>query len=123
MKRLEILKANQNGLNNPDGFDSYYTPILQIAYNLGQKGINLESQPDVIGERYGNIPEFGLSYNYSADKSENGLSLANLIDEKEVGSTIWFSDRKKVRVSGLLLPYKGSDGENLILTYDVENLD
>ena len=123
MKRAEILKANHNGLKNPDGFDSYYTPTLQVAYNLGQKGINLESQPDVSGERYGNIPESGLSYNYAAATSENGLSLANLNGEKEVGSTIWFADRKKVKVAGMLLPYKGSDGESLILTYDVENLD
>lgn len=80
--------------------------------------------PVVTGYRYGNIPESGLSFNYADDRAEKGLSLAAINNTDEVGSTVWFTDRKVVTVSGVLLPVTGSDGEPLILIVDsIENND
>lgn len=123
LTREKILEVNKMGIENPDAFWSFYTPSLQVAFELGQNGIDLSGQPDVNGYRYGNIPESGLSHNYMDDRSERGLSLVAIDGQKEVGSSIWFCDRKKVKASGLLLPKKGSDGEPLILSYDIEDND
>lgn len=120
LSRDLILKANKAGLKNPASLRSYYTPVLQVAFELGQQGVDLSGQPTVSGWRYGNIPDSGLSYNYRDRKSERGLSLAQLDGEPEVGSSMWFTDRKKIRVTGLLLPYRGSDGEALVLPYGVD---
>jgi hypothetical protein len=43
--------------------------------------------------------------------------------QKEVGSSIWFLEREKVKVEGLLLPFTGSDGEPLVIPYCVEDYD
>jgi hypothetical protein len=48
MKREEILKANQAGISS-DCYESYRTPVLQIAFDLGQKNIDLATQPVVTG--------------------------------------------------------------------------
>ena len=42
-------------------------------------------------------------------------------NNREIGSAIFFRDRYKVVCSGLLLPYTGSDGEPLILSYNANN--
>jgi len=123
LARKDILKANRDGMDRLGTYWSYYTPVLQVAFDLGQRGVDLSLQPDVTGYRYGKMPESGLSYNYSGQKSERGLSLAAIDGQKETGSCVWFADRDTVKVSGLLLPYKGSDGEPLILPFCVENLD
>ena len=36
---------------------------------------------------------------------------------------MWFAGRAKVTVTGLLLPYQGSDGEPLVLPYGVDDMD
>lgn len=123
LSRSRILAANKYGMEHPGEFGSYYTPSLQVAMELGQKGIDLSKQPDVTGYRYGGIPQSGISTNYAEGKSERGLSLANLKGKKPVGSVIWFADRKKIKVTGMLLPYKGSDGEPLVFSYQTKYLD
>ena len=123
LTRERILEVNRMGMQNPNAMWFFYTPSLQVAFDLGQDGVDLSQQPDVSGFRYGNIPDSGLSHNYMDDRSERGLSLAALDGQKEVGSSIWFCGRKEVKTSGLLLPRKGSDGEPLILSYDVEDFD
>ncbi len=123
----KILQANQLGLHNPDWSLSFYTPIYQMAYNLGCKGIDLSLQPDVRGYRYGVAPESGLSRNYRDGISECGLSLAVITTPgyktEEIGSAMFFSNRKKHYFKGMLLPCKGSDGEPLILMYGAEDFD
>jgi len=123
MTRDRIIEINRLGINNPEAFGSFYTPVLQIAFDLGQQGIDLSQQPSVSGRRYGTIPTSGLSYNFADQRSERGLSLAAIYGHEDVGSVIWFAERKIVDVDGLLLPYTGSDGEPLILPYAVEDMD
>ena len=123
LTREKILAINRHGMRYPDDMVGYYTPALQIALELGQRGIDLSVQPTVTGYRYGTMPEGGLSYNYADDRSERGLSLAAIDGQDEVGSSVWFAGRAKVTVTGLLLPYQGSDGEPLVLPYDVDDMD
>lgn len=123
ISRERILAANKHGLEHPNDEGSYYTPALEVAKELGRKGIDLKNQPDVTGYRYGKQPDSGLSTNYAEGRSERGLSLANLKGKKPVGSVIWFADRKRVKSTGMLLPYKGSDGEPLILSYQTKHYD
>lgn len=122
--RSNILQANQAGLRHSQLSDnpywSYYTPTLQAAYDLGQSGVDLSGQPDVSGWRYGTVPDTGRSHNYAADSGERGVSLAALDGQQETGSCVWFCDRRKVSVSGILLPMRGSDGEPLVLVYGQE---
>lgn len=121
--RDNIIKANKDGLANKDSLKSYYTPILQSAFELGQMGIDLSDSADFTGYRYGLSPEHGLSYNYMDAKKEHGLSLAQKKDGTIIASAIWFCNRDKMEYTGLLLPMAGSDGEALILPYNFELLD
>lgn len=124
--RETILAANRYGLDNADNHDAgdYRTPVLAVACSLGRIGINLSNQPTVTGVRLGDMPDGGISHNYRDDVSERGLSLLRLSERDNVASAVWFSDRKKlVEVTGLLLPYCGSDSEPLILVYGIEDYD
>lgn len=123
--REALLAANKAGLTHrgSDNFFSYYTPLLQVAYNAGHIGHDLSGSKSVSSYRYGKMPESGVSHNYATGRSENGLSMAVKPTGEEVGSSIWFADRPKTKYTGLKLPYTGSDGEMLILPYDVDLLD
>lgn len=118
----KILDANKYGLNDWQGGD-YHTPIYSVAMQLGVSGVNLSECPVVKGYRYGKAPWSGISQNYRDNCSEKGLSLACVNEEQETGSCIWFNDRQKFEYEGLLLPYKGSDGEPLILPFGFEDFD
>lgn len=118
----EIKKVNALGIQNPNAFWFWHTPVLQKAFNLGQLGIDLSDAPVVRGIRYGKAPESGISHNYADDKSERGLSLAQEAGCKEIGSTVWFGDRKAYEYRGVKVG-TGSDGETIILPLHVENLD
>jgi len=120
---LCLKNANKEGLRSGDQYWSYHTPILQLAYNLGKKGMDLSALHIVTGYRYGGVHWSGLSHNYASDTSEGGLSMAKIDGEKECGSVIWFADRDKVQARGILLPYRGSDGEALIIPLNVEIFD
>jgi len=123
--RRLILSINKAGLKHyeSDRYWSYHTPILQVAYNLGHRGIDLSIQPDVIGWRAGKSPQCGISTNYRENISEYGLSMLYINDEPICPSMIWFAERKRYEYKGLLLPYLGSDDEPLILPYGFEVMD
>ena len=126
MKKIttdDIRTANKEGLESPAAFWDYRTPTLSVALDLGRRGINLQNAPVVSGIRYGKAPEGGISNNYRDGISERGLSLAKVDDADEIVSVIWFEGREERRYTGILLPYKGSDGEALILAEGVDNLD
>lgn len=122
MNEQKIRRANQEGLADRDGYRSYYTPTLQVAYNLGQAGVDLSAAPVVTGYRYGAAPESMISQNYASGTSERGLSLAALAGGKESGSAVWFAGRKIHTYTGILSG-RGSDGEPLILSLDAEDWD
>jgi len=124
----DIRTANAEGLKlRAAGYDypgDRHTAILSIALYLGFEGVSLADAPVVSGYRYGNVPYSGISYNFRDGLSERGLSMAQLDGAKECASCIFIGDRPEVRVSGVLLPYTGSDGEALVLPIDcIDNLD
>ena len=100
-----------------NNYTCFYTPRLQMAYNLGYEGIEVDFGKIVKGYRYGQCPE-QESWNYLSNTKEDGVSLAALDGGKEVGSSIWFTDREKINVEGVLISSKGSDGEPLIIPLD-----
>ena len=114
--REQILKANQKGLTQE--YTGYYTPILRIAFNLGFRGISLQSAETIKAFRFGKAPESFVSWNYAENTSENGLSVYT---EKSVVRGE-FTDRKKYEYNGLVSG-KGGDGETLILCFEAEYLD
>ncbi len=97
----------------------FQTPRLQMAYDLGLEGVGVDFSKIVTGYRFGGVPE-GCSYNYADNCKELGVSLACLDGGKEVGSSMWFADREKVCVNGLLIDETGSDGEPLIIPLDMD---
>lgn len=123
LKVADVIAANKIGLDNRDSFFSYYTPVLQKAYNLGQLGIDLSKCPVVFGIRYGKAPDSGISYNYLDGKSERGLSLIQERGKPIIPSEIWFSARKTAYEYHGIKVGIGSDGETLILPLHVDNLE
>jgi hypothetical protein len=122
----DIRNANKAGLrhnNNNSDCWSYYSPLLQAAYDLGRyHGLAVGGL--VTGWRYGDVPEFGVSKNYVTGDSEGGLSMAKIDGVESSWRGFLMTARKKVNVSGLLSPLKGSDNEPLIFPVDlIENLD
>ena len=107
-------KHAQNG-----DWSDWYTPRLKMAYDCGYDGIGIDFDNPVYGYRYGNTPT-STSYNYLDNYLEYGVSLAALETyDKETSTSIFFHDRNKVEVYGLLLDKKGSDGEPLVIPLDM----
>lgn len=116
-----LRKAYESGkkMKETGDYFFFYTPRLQLAADLGSLGIGVDFDHIVSGYRYGDVPTDKASYNYRDEHWEPGVSLAALDGEEEIGSAIWFGDRKKVNVTGLLVDDKGSDGEPLIIPLDM----
>ncbi len=95
--RESILHHNKLGLLHPDSFWFFYTPIHQLAYELGTKQIDLSKQNDVTGFRYGKSPESGISHNYRDDVSEKGLSLSHLKNEPQLPVQFGFQIEKNIK--------------------------
>lgn len=119
-------KVYSEGKAAAGDFDKYrffYTPIFNAVFEMGLNGEDIDFDKIVEGYRYGAVPESGRSYNYREEVLEKGCSLACVDGEKEVGSSVWFCDRPKVRVKGILLEERGSDGEALVLPLGIEQDD
>lgn len=104
-------------------YSEFRTPALEAAWTAGYNGHEIDFENIVECLRAGNIPESGISCNYREQESEYGLSVLNVIGEEEVGSAVWFANRETIKVKGIRLPYKGSDGETLILPLNIEQFD
>lgn len=113
-------EVNAAGLRhrNTSNCWSYYTPSLQIAYNLGLDGISIQDLEPIVAFRYGKATENFISWNYRDNAPENGLSVYT---EKSIVRSE-FTDRKKYEYAGLPVA-KGGDDEILILAFDAENHD
>lgn len=125
IKRSVVDAANKAGLrdySDGDYWESYHTPVLQMAYNLGRTGTDISGFPVVRGIRYGKAPELGLSHNHADDTSESGLSLAQEYGQDEIGSSVWFCDRGAYEYRGIKIG-TGSDDETIILPLHVDLLD
>ena len=120
INKNQYLAANKAGLQDGEsGFASYYSPALQLAYNLGCKGIDLSSRPMVTGYRYGEVPETGISWNHADGRAERGVSLISIdAPRTDTLNANLMGNRPLVEVKGILLPTTGSDGEPLILALD-----
>ena len=112
----QILKANEVGLKG--AFVSYYTPVLQTAYNLGYERIDLRDAEVISAFRFGKAPETFVSWNYTENRLEDGLSVYT---EKSVIRNE-FLDREKYEYTGIVSG-TGSDGEKVILCFEADNLD
>jgi hypothetical protein len=118
-------KAYEAGIQDEKNgwYRGYHTAIFNAVYDCGRKGTKIDFTKIVKAVRYGDVPEGGRSHNYRDDYLENGTSVAYIEDGKEIGSSIWFKDRSKVSLRGILLPQKGSDGESLLLPLNLDQYD
>ena len=116
----EYREANAAGLRHKETGDQwfYYTPSLQIAYDLGRNSVSLQDVDPITTFRFGKAPENFVSWNYRDNVSEGGLSVYT---EKSV-IRAEFADRKRYTYEGIPVG-QGSDGEVLILAFDAPNLD
>jgi hypothetical protein len=91
-------------------------PVLRLFWHAGY---NDEQAPCwVEAERYGDLPEAGVSRNYADDKAEAGVSVARLLDGSDDYN--WMrgfggQDRPVRKVAGWLHYDRGSDGEPLLV--------
>lgn len=100
------------------GFDAlpWQDPAFRAGYRAGQDGLTWE-WPVVEGYRYGDIPTCGHSANTRDECPELGVSLAALDGQPEIWSfaVAGAAARRRVHVRGILLPWRGSDGEPLVV--------
>lgn len=73
----------------------------------------------VIGWRYGDIPDSGVSHNYRDDKDEKGVSFMQIKGGEENGGFAGLAHREDGTVinvcTGFLSPWTGSDDEPLLI--------
>ena len=122
-KKLKEKYPNYDNLNTldryerPEELDNGWTNTEANFLSAGFLG---KEKPYIVtGWRYGNIPQCGYSYNYSADRPENGISLMetdNGLKTDDLLSAEFISiGRKVVKVIGILNTFQtGSDGEPLV---------
>jgi len=123
----KVIDYAENDIKS-DNFTGFYTPVFERLYNLVRGGVKVDTNKIVKAFRYGNVPENGLSYNYRDNECENGTSVARIDGKNEINGinikySLLFSDRKEVEVTGILMPLYGSDGENLVLPFGIEQFD
>ena len=108
--------VTESALKYWDGVDG---TLANYIFEQGLKGV--EIGPFVFAERIGNAPERGYSLNYRDQTGELGVSVLGLLDPskgfvKQNDSTFeLFNDGERRFVGGFLTPYKGSDGEPLLI--------
>lgn len=115
----QIKKANAMGLKDlaNGNWSCWWNKILNVAYELGQDGMDLSDSPVVKAHRWGDVPEDGISKNHAENRAENGCSCAWLDSNPNdcYGYMTQASGADCVEVSGVLVKDTGSDGEPLIL--------
>ena len=108
--------VTESALRYWDGSDG---TLANYIFEQGLKGE--EIGPFVFAERIGNAPERGYSLNYRDQTGEQGVSVLGLLDpskglvKKNDGTFELFNDGERRFVGGFLTPFKGSDGEPLLI--------
>ena len=108
--------VTESALRYWDGSDG---TLANYIFEQGLKGE--EIGPFVFAERIGNAPERGYSLNYREQTGEQGVSVLGLLDpskglvKKNDGTFELFNDGERRFVGGFLTPFKGSDGEPLLI--------
>ena len=123
----KVIEYAKNDIRD-DNMAGFYTPIFQRLYDLVRAGIEIDANKIVKAVRYGDVPENGLSYNYRDNECENGTSVARIDGKNEINGinikySLLLSDRNEVEITGILMPVYGSDGENLVLPFGIEQFD
>lgn len=115
----QIKKANAMGISDAkNGFwFCWWDKILNVAYELGQDGVDLSSAPVVDAHRWGAPPIDGISKNHAENRAEKGCSCAYLDSDPDdcYGYMTQASGADSVAIRGILVPDTGSDGEPLVL--------
>lgn len=112
-KRNSVIES---ALRYWDGSDG---ALANYIFEQGLKGE--EIGPFVFAERIGNAPKFGYSLNYRDQTREPGVSVLGLLDpskglvKQNDGTFELFNDGERRFVGGFLTPFKGSDGEPLLI--------
>lgn len=92
-------------------------PVLNLFWTAG-----CEDEPIpqwVTAERYGDLPETGVSRNYTDNRAERGVSVARLLDHDD--DYEWHmggfggDSRPVIKVEGWLHFERGGDGEPLLV--------
>jgi len=119
----QIREAHAVGLQHKDQdniYWSYYSGVLQAAYDAGRMGYGLGS--DVVEcERFGALPVSGRSYNYADNHAEAGVSVIMCGTDADgaAGAQLFMSHRKIFRFRGIrIVGTNGSDGEILVFPVD-----
>jgi len=108
--------VTESALRYWDGSDG---TLANYIFEQGLKG--KEIGPFVFAERIGNAPERGYSLNYRDQTGERGVSVLGLLDpskglvKQNDGTFELFNDGERKFVGGFLTPFKGSDGEPLLI--------
>ena len=115
----QIKRANEIGRQHAalGEWVCWWNKILDVAYRLGQDGIDLTEAPTVDAHRWGDIPKDGISVNHAEDRAELGCSCAWLDGNPNdcYGYMSQASGLDSVAIRGVLVPDTGSDGEPLVL--------
>lgn len=116
-----IKTAYEAGLRHSDSetYWSYYTGVLQAAYNLGWTKTEIDWTVQAC-ERLGYLPVAARSHNYASDTSEVGVSVTDCGDDHDGsrGACMFMGDRPVVKFHGVKIDRRGSDGEPLVLPVD-----
>ena len=113
-------RDGQSHADNDDTYWSYYTGVLQAAYDAGRARLSLS---DTISDcqRFGKLPIAGRSHNYADNRSEAGISVISCdnVHNGCAGAMLYMSARTTINFRGIkLLGITGSDGEDLVLAID-----
>ena len=105
-----------------DAFEAGMTDLETAFFEAGAFGHELPVR--VSGWRYGDLPRNGKSWNFRDQRYERGVSMAFVdgIGDTSDGTYAMFNGtgRKKVRCSGWMIGFRGSDNEPIIVCAEAE---
>ena len=113
LKKQDFEKANKLGLAGADV--CFYSPLLNVAFDLGCNGQSIDDCEIINCFRFGGLPDTGVSHNHASDCSEKGLSVYT---DSDVIRAEFEERGNKVELRGIKVA-TGSDGEPVVLPLDI----